>query len=79
VKIPKTDWEKRKLAEMIQVIRQMLSNKPIDLTPRLTFGPVISGESLRDAAEHYLPAIIEQARATLKKHSTAQKTTRPRS
>jgi len=79
VKIPKTDWEKRKLAEMIQVIRQMLSNRPIDLTPRLTFGAAVSGETLRDAEGHYLPAIIERARATLREHSLAQKTTRPRS
>jgi hypothetical protein len=69
VKIPKTDWEKRKLAEMIQVIRQMLSDRPIDLTPRITFGAAVSGEMLRDAAGHYLPAIIERARATLKEHS----------
>jgi hypothetical protein len=69
VKIPKTAWEKRKLAEMIQVSRQMISNKPIDLTPRLTFGAAASGEMLRDSEGHYLPAIIAQARQTLTEHN----------
>ena len=65
VRIPRTDWEKRKLAEMIQVIRQMISNKPIDLTPRLTFGEPACGEQLRDAEGRYLPAIIARAQQTL--------------
>ena len=69
VKIPKTAWEKRKLAEMIQVSRQMLANKPIDLTPRLTFGEPACGETLRDSDGHYLPAIIAQAQQTLIAHN----------
>ena len=69
VKIPKTDWEKRKLAEMIQVSRQMMANKPIDLTPRLTFGEAACGEMLRDAEGHYRPAIIARARQTLIEHN----------
>jgi len=69
VKIPKTDWEKRKLAEMIQISRQMIAHKPIDLTPRLTFGEAIVGDDLRDAAGHTLPAIIAQARQTLIEHN----------
>ena len=73
VKIPKTEWEKRKLAEVIQIMRQMLSNRPIDLTPRLTFGEAISGDMLRDSAGRYLPAISERARATLAEHNRRQK------
>ncbi len=69
VKIPQTDWEKRKLAEMIQVSWQMLSNKPIDLTPCLTFGKPACGETLRDSEGHYRPAIIARARQTLTEHS----------
>lgn len=69
VRIPKTAWEKRKLAEMIQVSRQMIANQPIDLTPRLTFGEAACGEALRDPAGHYLPAIIERAQQTLKEHN----------
>jgi hypothetical protein len=69
VKIPKTAWEKRKLAEMIQISRQMIANRPIDLTPRLTFGEAASGEVLRDSEGRYLPAIIERARQTLASHS----------
>jgi len=68
VKIPKTVWEKRKLAEMIQVSWQMIRNKPIDLTPRLTFGEGASGASLRDAKGRCLPAIIAQAQHTLTRH-----------
>ena len=69
VRIPKTDWEKRKLAEMIQVSRQMMANKPIDLTPRLTFGESACGDTLRDSEGHYLPAIIARAQQTLTEHS----------
>jgi hypothetical protein len=69
VKIPKTAWEKRKLAEMIQVSRQMLGNQPVDLTPRLTFGEPAAGETLRDSEGHYRPAIIARARQTLAEHS----------
>jgi hypothetical protein len=69
VKIPKTDWEKRKLAEMIQVSRQMIANKPIDLTPRITFGAAIKGDDLRDSEGHTLPAIIARARQTLIEHN----------
>lgn len=68
VKIPKADWEKRKLAEMIQVSWQMIKNKPIDLTPRITFGVAIDADNLRDAEGHYLPAIISQARQVLVGH-----------
>ena len=68
VKIPKTDWEKRKLAEMIQVSWQMIANKPIDLSPRLTFGGPVCGEQLRDAEGRYRPAIIEKTRQLLLAH-----------
>jgi hypothetical protein len=70
VKIPKTAWEKRKLAEMIQVSRQMIANQPIDLTPRVTFSEASSSETLHDAAGQFLPGIIAQARQTLQQHLT---------
>ncbi len=68
VKIPKTAWEKRKLAEMIQVSRQMIARRPIDLTPRLTFGEAAGEEELRAAAGQYLPNIIVHAQRTLLQH-----------
>jgi hypothetical protein len=68
VKIPKADWEKRKLAEMIQVSYQMITNRPINLTPRLTFGEPACAEMLHDAAGHYLPAIRARALQTLAEH-----------
>jgi hypothetical protein len=74
VKIPKTAWEKRKLAEMIQVSGQMIANKPIDLTPRLTFGEAACHEKLRDSAGRTLPAIITRAQQTRIEHHL---TTRP--
>jgi hypothetical protein len=67
-RIPKTDWEKRKLAEMIQVSRQMIANRPIDLTPRLTFGAAVCAEMLRDSEGRYRPAIIERTRQLLHRH-----------
>ncbi len=76
VKIPRTAWEKRKLAEMIQVSWQMIKNRPIDLTPRLTFGKANSGAALRDSTGHYLPAIQAQARQTLIAHSATLQTSR---
>jgi hypothetical protein len=75
VKIPKPAWEKRKLAEMIQVSRQMIANKPIDLMPRLTFGGASCGEMLRDSSGRYLPAIIAQARQTLTEHNLTPRPT----
>jgi hypothetical protein len=69
VKIPKTDWEKRKLAEMIQISRQMIAKKPIDLTPRITFGEAIVGDDLRASEGHYRSAIIARARQTLTAHN----------
>jgi hypothetical protein len=68
VKIPKTAWEKRKLAEMIQISRQMLAGKPIDLTPRLTFGKARTVEELRDSEGHCLPRLIQCARQVLHEH-----------
>ena len=68
VRIPKAAWEKRKLAEIIQVSWQMIANKPINLTPRLTFGESVCGEQLRDAQGCYRPAIIARAQQTLILH-----------
>ena len=68
VRIPKAAWEKRKLAEIIQVSWQMLVGRPIDLTPRLTFGESVCGERLRDAQGRYLPGIIARAQQTLTLH-----------
>lgn len=68
VKIPKAAWEKRKLAEFIQVSHQMIANKPIDLTPRLTFGESAEGEALRNSEGRYLPAIVARARQTWLTH-----------
>ncbi len=74
VKIPRSAWEKRKLAEMIQVSRQMLSHRPIDLTPRVTFGALVCGATLRDAEGRYLPAMRVQAQQTLTAHQNQTKT-----
>ncbi len=68
MKIPKTEWEKRKLAEVIQIGHQMISNKPIDLTPRVTFGEASRGEELCNAAGRYRLAVIERARQVLLEH-----------
>jgi hypothetical protein len=69
VKIPQAAWEKRKLAEFIQVSRQMIAKRPIDLTPRITFGEAVTGKELRESEEHYLPAIMVRARQALAEHN----------
>jgi hypothetical protein len=61
--------DRQRLAMMLQVIQQMLGKK-IDLTPRLTFGDLVSEESA-GGRENILPTIIESARKLLASHLTA--------
>jgi len=55
--------DRQRLAMMAQVIQQMLGRR-IALTPRVTFGELISEESA-GGRERILPSIIESARALL--------------
>ena len=62
--------DRQRLAMMLQLIQQMLG-KRIDLTPRVTFGELVSEESA-GGRENILPTIIESARRLLLSHLMAK-------
>lgn len=60
--------DRQRLAFMLQMIRQMLSGKEIyGLTPRVTFGDLISRAHAKDT-DHVLQTIIASAHTLLKTH-----------
>lgn len=73
-RLKKNAWEKRKLAEFLQVSQQLIFSKKFPIKPRLTFGPPISGITLKQmsSGKELMPAIIEQARQVLLSHSRDQ-------
>jgi hypothetical protein len=73
LRLQRVDWQRRKLAEMIQVVQQMVRPQTKKLSPRLTFGPPIMGEELREQAggKVVLPLLIERAQALLNRHMEA--------
>jgi hypothetical protein len=74
LRVQKTDWQRRKLAEMFQVIQQIVWPKTQKLSPRLTFGPATCGEALQRQAggETILPLLVERAQAVLSQHMTGR-------
>lgn len=64
----KTRPDRQRLAFMYQLVRQMIAGKEIfGLTPRITFGELISAENTRDR-EHMLQTITQSAHQVLKTH-----------
>ena len=60
--------DRQRLAFMYQMIRQMIAGREIfGLTPRVTFGDLISAENTIDR-EHMLQVITQSAHAVLKTH-----------
>jgi hypothetical protein len=60
--------DRQRLAFMYQMIRQMIAGKELfGLTPRITFGDLISAENTIDR-EHMLQAITQSAHNVLKTH-----------
>lgn len=60
--------DKQRLAFMVQMIRQILSGKEtFSLTPRVTFGDLISRDCMSDT-DNLLPTIIASAHRVLKAH-----------
>ncbi|HSL46514.1 MAG TPA: 1-acyl-sn-glycerol-3-phosphate acyltransferase [Anaerolineales bacterium] len=60
--------DRQRLAFMYQMIRQMIAGKEVfGLTPRVTFGELISEENTTDRA-HMLRTITESAHRVLKEH-----------
>jgi hypothetical protein len=70
LRVQKTDWQRRKLAEMLQVIQQLIWPKTEKVSPRLTFGPATCGEVLEFQAgsKAVLPLLIQRAQAVLSQH-----------
>jgi Acyltransferase len=73
LRLQKVEWQRRKLAEMLQVVQQMVRPRTKKLSPRLTFGSPTSGEALwREAgSKAVLPLLIERAQALLSQHMEA--------
>jgi hypothetical protein len=73
LQLQKVEWQRRKLAEMLQVVQQMVRPQTEKLSPRLTFGSPTSGEALAHEAgsKAVLPLLIERAQALLSQHMEA--------
>jgi hypothetical protein len=70
LRLQKVEWQRRKLAEMLQVVQQVVWPQTKKLSPRLTYGPPTSGEELHQQAgsKAVLPLLIERAQALLSLH-----------
>jgi hypothetical protein len=71
LRLQKVEWQRRKLAEMLQVVQQTVWPQTEKLSPRLTFGPPTSGEELHQQAggsKAVLPLLIERGQALLSRH-----------
>ncbi len=68
-RLAKADWEKRKLAEFLQVIEQLTFKRRLHLTPRITFGPPVSMADLD--RKNLMADLIARARAVLANHLAA--------
>lgn len=70
LRMQKEVWRQRKLAEVIQIMQQLLLHRDYHLTPRLSFGEALNTEELagRNPAGEVMPEIIAQARGLLRQH-----------
>lgn len=66
------DWQRRRLAEFLQVSVQMLSGRRAPLTPRVTFAaPVTAAELVAPGEPVTMAPIVARARVTLAEHMAA--------
>jgi hypothetical protein len=66
------EWKKRKLAEFLQVIQQLIFKREFGLTPKVSFGAAKTAtELLADGGSSLLGAIIGQAQGLLQTHLEA--------
>ena len=63
-------WQRRKLATFLQISQQLVLDRDLKVSMRLTFGQPATAATLRDADPlgDLWPAIIEHARGTLAQH-----------
>ncbi len=67
-RIQKEVWRQRKLAEILQVVQQLLLPGSLVLQPRLSFAPPRSVSDLADDPNAVHQAIIDQAHGLLSEH-----------
>ncbi len=69
-RLPKIEWQKRKLAEFLQVIQQLALKRNFNLKPTVTFDVALTGAELleKSGASDLHQAIIERARQVLRIH-----------
>jgi hypothetical protein len=80
LRLQKVEWQRRKLAEMLQVVQQMVRPQTEKLSPRITFGSPTSGEALTHEAgsKAVLPLLIERGQALLSQHMEAASADKPK-
>jgi hypothetical protein len=68
--IPKAEWERRKLAEILQILQQLTFKRDYGLNPRVTFGEPLTAAELHGPSgkDPMMPGIILGARKTLDEH-----------
>lgn len=73
LRLQKVDWQRRKLAEMAQVIQQVIWPRTAKLSPRLSLGVPAPAETLlaEAGAGGVLPLLVERAQALLRQHMAA--------
>jgi len=71
VRLAKVEWQKRKLAEFIQVMQQLVLSRNLGLIPKITFAkPVTAGDLMaNNTYSSLMDAIIDQARQLLPLHT----------
>ncbi len=75
--LKKLDWQKRRVAEIGQVIYQLLFPDTLYLTPRVSFSDPVTMDMLRqeDNSDRFLPAIIKRGKSLLADHVQWSKST----
>jgi hypothetical protein len=70
LKLQRVDWQRRKLAEMLQVIQHMVWPNTEKMRPRVSFAAPVSGEDLQCEAgsPRVLPLLIDRAQTLLAEH-----------
>ena len=74
LKIQRVDWQRRKLAEMLQVIQHMARPDTEKMRPRVSFAAPVTGEALQCEAgsRRVLPLLIGRAQGLLAEHMRAK-------
>jgi hypothetical protein len=72
VRLGPKGWEGQRLAEVLQIMQQMVFKTRYALSPRVTFGQPVTAATLRDQSpsEDLLQGIVDHARQVLALHLT---------